>query len=306
MNLYSTYVRSNLSSAKFVLSRKAFCHKVKFSHLFFLLGMSWGLFCARSSAFYQMHIKVWSSDSYRQKTGDIQPSCGLGCQRRVGPPAFACTVPHGCFWFVASGRQTSWMSLVLPRRHASTIHVWLSPKARWPARMMTLRSCMASACNMVPSAPAAEWIGGNKSHRPNPCWFIWCTVSKTSLGRTAFCRLPGFVKRPRCASRMPPDFRMRCLDSCVWTVGSAPSLRQDSGTCSLWWCFGMTDSWPYASTYNCWCKSCARCRVWTWHASRRGTWQNPRVRRCDAHFCNARKLFSSKDTVSQPLRKRCK
>ena len=96
--------------------------------------------------------------------------------------------------------------LVLPRRHASTIHVWLSPKAGWPARMMTLRSCMASACNIVPSAPAAEWIGGNKSHSPNPCWFIWCTVSKTSLGRTAFCRLPGSVKRARCASRMPPDF----------------------------------------------------------------------------------------------------
>ena len=85
MNLYSTYVRSNLSSAKFVLSRKAFCHKVKFSHLFFLLGMSWGLFCARSSAFYQMHIKVWSSDSYRQKTGRHRRSIGLhqGLQRQM-------------------------------------------------------------------------------------------------------------------------------------------------------------------------------------------------------------------------------
>ena len=182
--------------------------------------MSWGLFCARSSAFYQMHINVWFSDSYRQKTGDIQPSCGLGCQTRVGPPAFVCTVPHGCFWIVASGRQTSWMSLVLPRRHASTIHVWLSPKAGWPARMMTLRSCMASACNIVPSAPAAEWIGGNKSHSPNPCWFIWCTVSKTSLGRTAFCRLPGSVKRARCGRlhwvAEEADVAIYCIMICLF------------------------------------------------------------------------------------------
>ena len=132
--------------------------------------------------------------------------------------------------------------MVLPRRHASTIHVWLSPKAGWPARMMTLRSCIASACNGGPAVPVADHVGGNKSYRPNPCSFVWATVSKTSLGSTAFCRLPGFVKRARWASRMPPDFMMRCFDSWVWTLGNAPSLRQDSGTCSLWWCFGMTDS----------------------------------------------------------------